>query len=414
MIESLSDSLARLGRWSELAECLEHRADLAASDPATCAAVLAELGVIQEEQHGDPEAARQSYERAMHADPSHAEVARRLERIYRKTESWTSLRALLEHTSRSGPRDERPERLCDLAELLIEHFDDRDAAARTFESALALDSGFAPAHRGRQQLAQEDGDVEAILVAYENEASVTTERSRLGFLVRELARLHEARDDVETALGWARRWITTAPEDPDALRLGARLHERLGQSEEQLALLEQLDPLLETGEQAANRRRLGTLHAEAQRADEAIAAFRAALEVDPADVDALRRLVVLLEHTGAAPEEIARTRQALSELVEGPERAECLAALATIFEERLGDPVRTVEALERLAATPGAPADVEDRLEALLERTARFEELAERLRTRLANAETARRCENPNLFLNPDPIVLPRIVFERR
>jgi tetratricopeptide (TPR) repeat protein len=386
VVEALSDSLAGLGRWDELADCLEHRAALAASDPSTCAAVLSELGVIQEDCLRDADAARQSYERAMQADPSHADLARRLERIYRKAESWTPLRALLEHTGRSGPRVKRPEQLCALAELLLEHFDDGDAATRAFESALALDESCRRAHRGRQKLAEQAGDVEAILVAYENEASVTTDSGRLGFLVRELARMYAGRGEPETALGWARRWITTAPEDPDALRLGARLLEELGESDELLALLERLNPLLPSGEQAANRRRLGALHEAADRADAAIEAYRDALEADPADVDALHRLVALFERSGAHPEELARTHQTRSELIDGPERAACLDALAKLLEDRLGDPVRAIDALRRLADTEGAPSDVEERIEALLERTGRFEELADRLRIRISAA----------------------------
>jgi tetratricopeptide (TPR) repeat protein len=391
VIEALSDSLGRLGRYEELADCLERRASLAASDPGSCASVLAELGALQETRLGDVEAARRSYERAMQTDPSRAQTVQALERIYRKAEAWEPLRALLEFAGHSGPSEDRAASLCALGELLAEHFEDRDAAVRAFEAALALDRGCAAAHRGRQRLAQEADDEDAVLVAYDHEAAVTQDRERLGFLVREMTRIHEARECPAAALAWAKRWVAASPEDLDALRLAARLHEDLGEHEALLDLLERLDPLLQSGEQAANRRRMGALLATNQRSDQAIAAYRSALEADPADVATLEALVELLEQAGR-PGEVARARRNLAELLDGPRLASCLDALARLLEERLGDLPGAIDTLVRLAETDGAAADVEERLETLLDRTGRHEELAQRLtlRARSADDNTAR------------------------
>jgi tetratricopeptide (TPR) repeat protein len=378
VVEALSETLARLERHEDLVDCLERRAALAATDPTTCASVLGELGTVHEQRLGDLESARSAYERAMHADPTSPSVAASLERIYRKTEAWDSLRESFEQLGRSGPREQRPTNLCKLGALLLERFEDREGAARAFEAALALDRTCGAAHRGRQKLATEEGDEDAILEAYENEVAVATERSRIAFLVRELTRILEGRDRPKKALEWAERWIAAAPEDAEALRIGARLHEQLGHDTELMALLDRLDPLLQSGEQAANRRRMAGLHAARGRGEEAIAAYRAALEADPADVEAFEGLVEQLEPAGR-PEELAQARQRLAELLPPPRRAACLDELARLLEERLGDLPGAIDALVRLVDSEGAPGDVEERLETLLERTARYEELAERL-----------------------------------
>jgi len=381
VVEALCETLARLERHADLVDCLERRAVLAATDPTTCARVLGELGAVHEQQLGDIESARFAYERAMQADPALPDVTAALERIYRKAESWDSLRGLLEQLGRSGPREQRPTNLCKLGGLLFERFEDREGAARAFEAALALDPTCGAAHRGRQRLATEQGDEEAILEAYENEAAVATERSRIVFLDRELTRILEGRDQPEKALEWAQHWIAAAPENDEALRVGARLHDQLGHDSELMALLERLDPLLQSGEQAANRRRMAGLHVARGRCEEAIAAYRAALDADPADVEALEALVEQLEPAGR-PQELAQARQRLAELLPPPRRAACLDELARLLEERLGDLPGAIDALVRLADSEGAPGDVEERLETLLERTARYEELAARLAQR--------------------------------
>ena len=48
-----------------VADVLERRAALAATDPAQCAAILADLGALHENQLEDLDSARQAYEQAM-------------------------------------------------------------------------------------------------------------------------------------------------------------------------------------------------------------------------------------------------------------------------------------------------------------------------------------------------------------
>ena len=382
VLEEISTLLSQLGRHEELVDVMERRAALATSDPATYAIVLAELGELQEKQIDDIDSARQTYERAMQANPTCPGVAESLERVYRKTEAWGPLRGLLEQTSRSGSREDRAAHLSALGSLLDERFEDRNAAARAFESALTLDGSCREAHRGHQRLATSGGNQDAILEAYENEAEIASDPARLGQLVREMTPWLEARERTEDALGWANRWITMAPEDADALSLGARLRERIGQDEELMDLLQRLDPLLQNGEQAANRRRIGALHAAHERHDHAIDAYRSGLEVDPADVITLEALVDALEQANRTVE-LAAALQKLTELLPEDRRAASLDDLSRLLEERLGDLPGAIDALVRLSEIDGAAQEAETRLEPLLERAGRFEELVERLERRI-------------------------------
>ena len=381
VVEALCDTLSRLGHHDELVDALERRAALSATDPSQCAAALAELGALHERELGDLEAARQAYERGMMADPETPGVAESLERIYRKTEAWNELRGLLDQVSRGGRDDFRTGKLCALGELLMERFDDSEAACRAFDSALSLDFQCAAAHRGRQRLATASGDEDRILETHEGEASTTSDARRLATLVPEIARVHERRGDASRALEWTRRWIGVAPDDPGPLRLASRLQEQLGLDDELLDTLERLDPLLQSHAQAENRSRIAALHTRHGRQEEAIAAHRRALDVAPTDVESLRALDGLLE-TAGRPEELAGVRRRLAELVTGTERVACLDAMSRLLEERLGDLPAAIDTLAELVACEGAPADAEDRLDALLDRSARHEELAARLALR--------------------------------
>ena len=61
-----------------------------------------------------------------------------------------------------------------------------------------------------------------MLEALGREAEATGDRGRLGSLVCELARILEAREQPDQALGWALRWVDVAPESVVAPRSSVR------------------------------------------------------------------------------------------------------------------------------------------------------------------------------------------------
>ncbi len=381
--EALSDTLLRLGRYAELAEVLEQRAALPGTDVATAAAVYAELGALRERRLGDARGARDAYARSFAARPSRPEVAAALERLYRADQDWEALRGFFAQAARSGPAAERPRYLCDLGDLLAQRLGRPDEATRAYEAALALDAGTLGAHRGLQQLAATSGDVEAVIRAFEREAEVSSDRMRLAHLVGELVPRLEAARRPEQALAWALRWLEAAPDEVDAYQECARLYQVLGLDAELVGVLQKLDPLLTGRDQSHNRKRLADQHAARGRLDDAIRACHAALEADPSDAEVLDRLVAHLEGAGRL-EELAGARRRLAGLLPPADRASCLDALSRLLAEQLDDAAGAIAVLLELAGDPAGPADLEPRLEALLECTGRWEELVARLAEREA------------------------------
>ncbi|MEE9608216.1 MAG: tetratricopeptide repeat protein, partial [Myxococcota bacterium] len=353
VLEALSDTLARLGRAHELADLLER----------------SEAG---------GEAARDALERAFRADPSKSGLAVALEQLYRKRQAWDALRDVLATAGREGPSSDRPRFLAGLGSVLTEHFSEPRQAARAFEAALALDPGYAEAHRGLQELARASGDEDALLRAYEAEADATGDRARLDFLVPELVSMHKQRGQLESAVRWMEHQLATAPEDKTILRECARLREDLGHDAELLSVLKRLDPVLDAPERAANRRRIARLHAGHGRVDPAIEALQSVLDLEPDDLESLESLVIQLERAKRL-DELAGARWKLVERLVPPRRTQCLDELAHLLANRLGDLDGAIEALTLLAREEAGLQDVQDRLEGLLERAGRFEELSKRL-----------------------------------
>jgi tetratricopeptide (TPR) repeat protein len=337
VLDALAETLGQLDRCGDLADVLERRAALAVDDPRTRAGLLVELGNLLEERLFDPEAALDAFDRAHAADPDARGVA----------EGRTRLRAKLEA--------------------------DQDGADAGGEPHKAASAGKA--------------DLASALRAYEREAQVTTDRARLGILVREIERLNQRRGTAEEALPWVQRWVVAAPEEPEALHALARLHERPGHEGELTATLEALDPLLERREQVENRRRLGVLFARRGMPEESARAFQAAVDLDPTDVDALDGLVAVLRELDRTAElVVAQTRMA--DQLEQPRRARCLHEVAQLQEE-IGDLAGAIETVARLEREESPDERIAERLDTLLERAGRFEELETRLLTRRDESEPA-------------------------
>jgi tetratricopeptide (TPR) repeat protein len=378
VLGALSETLTRLGRTAELAEILEQRASLGGETPAVRVESLRELARIQEEELADPDAARDCLARAFEIDAAAPGVAGALERLCRKAEAWDQIRDVLERARREGPEAERPGYAASLGEVLAERLGDERAAAQAFEAALELDPGCERALRGLARIAAATGDEDSLLRAYEREAAVATDRARLRFLVGELDRLFEARGRSADALPWLERLAQLEPENRAALERAGRLLEQLGQCDRAIPLLERLDALLAGSEQAANRRLLAELHERTGREADAVAWYEKALDSEPGDrtsLEALHRRYRAARRT----EDAVRVQRRLAELLPDEERAGCLDELARILEEELGDLDGAVVVLWRLAELEGRPADTEERLEHLLERAGRTEELAQLL-----------------------------------
>jgi len=394
LLDALVRAEERAGRFEELVELLEARAAGGAGEagePARRGRTFARIALVHERHRQDEEAALDAWRRAFAEDPATPGAALALDRLLRKAEAWQELAGVLEQACEEVPEPERPALLCSRGELALGplreiHPDAPERARRAFEQALALEPGLPRALEGLARLAEETGDEGALLRAFEEEAERTADPERRAALAAELARRRVGRGEPEAAVAWAERWLAEAPASRDALELCASLHEELGRDAELAADLLRLDALAEGRERAGVQRRLAALHERGKRLEEALAARLAAVEADPEDVQSLRAVVEPLESAHRFTE-LSRVLRSLAPRVPPPEHAEVASRLASVLAERLEDPDAAIVVLWRLVEDPDAPPDVDERLEALLEHTGRYAELAQRLAERRQTLE---------------------------
>ncbi len=383
IFEELIQLMERTGRDEELVALLEEQLAQGAEGSDEQVDLWCRLGRIHETRSSDPVAAEAAYERAVNLRPSHADGVGALQRLYRKADRWEDLGGLLQRAVDANG-DEPARTLawsCALGEILFERLDDVDGARESFELALGIDAEDALARQGLERIAIATGDNEAILASFEREAEITSDRGRLSFLVGELARIHEGREMPERALVWVQKLAACAPEDRDVLEHLARLQEATGDKAALADSLEALDSLLDAGERAGNRQRLGFLYDELGDSDRAIDAHRNALALNPDALESVRAIDELLSETSRFAERVEIKRH-LSELIGGAERAQCLYDAGMLLHESLDDPAGAVIAFESALECEAAPAGTEDQLLALLERLGRWDELCARLDAR--------------------------------
>jgi Tfp pilus assembly protein PilF len=384
--QELASALWRAGRYPELVELLERSIEQATPGSAEEAAFWLALANAHEEGTGEVEAAVQAFERAAESFPGDGRVVAGLERLLRKTERWDALRAHLARSASSVEPAAAVALHCARGALELERFEDIESARDCFDAALSLDADCTEARQGIERIALALGDDDAILESFEREAASTTDRTRLAFLVGELARIHEEQGRTERALHWLERLAEAAPDDVAALRGCARLQESLGRVDTLCQTLEALDRQVDGRERAALRRRLGALRAERGEAERALEAYRGALAADPTDLDSARACVGLLAE-GDRTGELVTARRRLAELASGAERVRALYDLGVLLAERAHDLAGAVACFESIAREPSAPPDHEERLHAGLEALGRFDDLVKRLESRRARLD---------------------------
>ncbi|MCP4038187.1 MAG: tetratricopeptide repeat protein, partial [bacterium] len=365
--ETLSDSLARLGRTEELVEILEQRAAMVGDDPQAEGELRAEIGRVHVEDLDDPETAVSSFERAFELDPRMKGVASNLERLYSKREDWPALRRMLETAATEGPTAKRAHYNVSLGLVLERHFDECEGAVAAYETALESDRECQAAHEGISRIIHASGEPEALLRVCLREAEITSDRTRLAELVWKMVPLLEERDRGEEALHWVERLCELVPNDLKTLEAIVRMREALGRSDELLEPLERLDCVLTGSAQSANRRKLAQLHQSAGHSEDAIHWYQSALDGEPENLESLRSLKALYSETRDF-DALARTTRKLADSLPQHEQYAELDELAALLVDQLGDVEGAIVVLWKLVRLPEdqRPQGVGERLEHLL------------------------------------------------
>lgn len=359
-VESLAAALAARGEDAERVALLSRHAEHGTLDPAERAELWLEIGDIHGERLHDAAGAAAAYRRAIAVDPERAlgidALETSLRHLGRLHELADAFAPILEVASPAR----RVSLLCRIGAADLER-GDLGAARNRFLAALEVDPACARASTGLRRIADASGDDDALFALWTREAE-TADPDRLAILGSEALQRALQGGDPERALPVVERWSVTA-RTRAAHEAFATLLEECGRTEELAEVLDALAPHLEGTERAANRRRLGYLHAAEGRTDAAIGAWQEALAHDPADLASLGAAVEALAESGRDADLVALCESHGTTAAHAP-HVDALHALAL---ERVG---RHDDAARRLAALV-ASGVADDAALAAFERNAR-------------------------------------------
>ncbi len=393
-LEVLAAALGEGGHHAERIEVLERRIALIATEPAERAELWLEIGEIHDQQRGDAESAAQAYQNAVAADPERALGDDALETVLRRLGRLDDLEIALAPALDAAAPIRRAALLCRLGAIDLERADTAVAAER-FALALHCDPNSKRARSGLLRAAEATGDDKTLFDLYAREAT-RCDPDRLAELGREALRRSATSDDPDAAVLVVQRWAERSGtrESQEAL---VALFEESGRTEELVAALEQLETLLDGGERAANRRRLGYLHAAEGRPADAIDAWREALRHDAGDLASLEALAEALADANRDAELLALCDAHGGEALLAPhvevlrsealERAGRLPEAAARFRALHAAGAVDEESLAGFERTARALGDTESLVAALGERASRATDPLARERGSLERAE---------------------------
>ncbi len=420
-LSQLSHIFGRDGRHADLVDVLDIRVR-AASQPVERDALSFQAAQLVQNELSDAAGAVERYRAILQRTPEHAEARgvlwdlardedRRLlaipvlEPILRAGQEWTSLVQLLElRLAAEDVPGQRMETLATIAAIHEEHLRDGAAAFATWARVMAEEPSDAAARAALERLAAAWGSWRELAAVFEERMKASYDTELQVSLGSRLADLYE------TVLGNPDRavelWrdVATLPggEGPALARLEVLLRGLGRHVDLEDVLTRQAELALEPASQAEYWCALGVLRLrQLNKLDDAVDAFRAALERVPSHVEALAALRELVG-TGTAPasvldilEPLAEARGDYAEVAalcearvaqaeDAGDRAGLLRRLADLAETQMGDLPRamaalgrslredasapeTVEALERVAERAAAPVEAARLIEAVLD-----------------------------------------------
>lgn len=410
-IYALDKLYASQERWQNLADLLARRIQLSGSADTTT--LKLRLGTLLMNRLGDPKAALNHLEEVVLADSSlrearelvektltHPDLRQRaaiiLEGVYAEREEMRDLVRVLEVRLEFVNDDvERRELLRRIAELRDERLTDDKGSFEAYGRLLPLSPGDVEARQRYLEIAARldrlHEAAEVVLVAAKSADSPQPRAELLG----DVAKIYEASEEIDRAEMIYKQVLDLAPDDPSialpAVRSLERIYTNRGKKRE-LADVLRVQVRLEDAVPVRREllARLGALSEDELKDDTAaVTAWKARLEDDPADEQALGALDRLYARTGEdrALVEVLRSRERLAAEQGSKETRKLLMTRAAeTLADRIGDVPEAILAYRAVLDDFGADRAVLGALVKLYEKAEQWPDLAETIEAELALA----------------------------
>jgi tetratricopeptide (TPR) repeat protein len=413
------DALARLaklckqqGRATELSDVLERLIDAATPGAPELLQAKVELGKLKATRLGDVAGADKLLEEVLEVEPTYAEARDFLQERFedaaaeengalveqagevlakamRSAGEWAELITVLRMRAELAPAHDRVPLNREIAEVYRAKLNQPDLAFTTLAQVFREAPGLDDVRASLEQLAESLLYYEELVDVFEASLPKVHDGEIAGILERRIASLTEQKlGDRERAADAWKRVLDRRPNDVEALVALDRLDQTLGRWAAQADVLEkrigvEADPKVKHELMV----RLAALWDERlSEKDEAIAWYRQARQLVPDHRDTLLSLSLLLDPEAHA-EELYGVLEGLSlHHGAGRERTRIFARMAELAGGALGIASRGIDLYKAILETEPQNAPAKKGLEELLEKEARWQELANLLEQQLEQA----------------------------
>ena len=291
--------------------------------------------------------------RAIAADPTCVPALWDLRAVLEARGAWAQVLELLrlerstaEAAGRTGT--ERADLHVQMGEVLADHLGEHEAARQAFAQALALRPGFRPARDRLERVLYHLGRNRELRDLLREELGQASD-ARATHLLSILGQLAEDAGDVEEAIATHVALLKRLPEHLPALQRLARILARTGQNDHLIKVTEQEIRLsLRPTRKAKLLHRMGELHLEAGRLDEARAAFEAAIGLVDDHAPSHEALTNVLRRQADHEALVEVLRRRLLYATDAPRRTALRMEIARMLAEQLDRPGEALEELLHL------------------------------------------------------------------
>ncbi|MCY1021687.1 tetratricopeptide repeat protein [Pyxidicoccus sp. MSG2] len=359
--------VASQGKPTELLEVLRRQLAVA-EEPARRAAVLFQIGTLQEEQLKDSLGALATFRRLLELKPDDVPTLERMEALCQKQERWPELADALAKRIALLPPESGLELKFRLATVRETRLMDKTGALALYGEVLAVQANHPGAVARMEAIVTREpqnllavetllralraaGDVPRLAQVIETRVGVSTDASERKTLLGELATLRETQGESELAF---LALFRAFKEDPNDGQVRLRLENATDASDsydELVAAYEEALPrVAEAADAAQVCLKLGQLlETKLRDSDRAVSYYERARTLHPAVQDkALVALDRLYLHLEAWPELAGILEALVTGATEPADRVGYLFRLGQLYQERLDSPDRAAGAYEAI------------------------------------------------------------------
>ena len=344
---------AATGGWADLvSEASSIATD--ATDPKVASAWWARLGNWYSTRLDRPDYGMPSLRRALELDPTNRIAYTALAETQRKQSKWADLADTLRaHAAIETDTSIKVDLLLGLGDLSESQLSATAKAIEAYQAAADLDDTSDDALAALERLYRRDERWANLAKVLDRRAEICEEAGdpgRAAAIRRELGTMRaEKLGDQEGAIARYEAQVAKNGSDYEALKALVDLYDKTGRTEDYLRTMERLGQVAPEGEKLSTLRKLAN-ELEDRDPARAAAAYEKLLATDPQADDAYRGLERVLEGQENWYELVALQRRHIAAAKTPAQRVELYLASAKVYQGKLDDPHKAIEALLNVLA----------------------------------------------------------------